>query len=362
MHQAGGQDQISVAGLGGQLAEAQRQPLVIIAKPDAYTVLSTDCRKILTNEGATAQAEWALDADLAVGTTFSFIVNDGDGLKVTAPAGETLRVGARQTAAGFIDALSIGAQLTLTKVTATEWWARPGWVGVWWLDGFRPAVGQRWPGQVIYLADDFNGGYLGSLVGWAWGSSGTGAGFTSGSWTGLGGARQGQAQMYTGTTATGRAYAYSSWHIPLGVGRFYERYDVYLPAIRTAAEDFFVQLGFGDQFGGAEHSNGFYFLGPSDASGLGANWLACTANGGARTRTDTGVAMAAATWTVLEMLVETTQARFAVNGGTPVTNTTNLYSGAIRAFPQIVGVATAGFSRYLQIDYWELVVDLATTK
>lgn len=82
---------------------------------------STESRKLLTNEGATAEAYNTLPA-AAAGVEFLFYCQDGDGIRVVAGAGDTIRIGATESAAaGFVRSSTIGSSLQLIAINATEW-------------------------------------------------------------------------------------------------------------------------------------------------------------------------------------------------------------------------------------------------
>jgi hypothetical protein len=90
---------------------------------------------VVTNEGDTAEHVVNLPTAVA-GTKFSFIVQDADGIKVVAAAGDTIRPiagTAASAAAGFIRCATQGAFITLVAINATEWVAI-GSAGVWTID------------------------------------------------------------------------------------------------------------------------------------------------------------------------------------------------------------------------------------
>jgi hypothetical protein len=87
-------------------------PNVITAAEDGRT---------FTNEGATALNYHTLPA-AAADLRLEFIVQDDDGIRVTAAAGDTIRLGDKVTiAAGYIESTEIGAAVSLVAVNATEW-------------------------------------------------------------------------------------------------------------------------------------------------------------------------------------------------------------------------------------------------
>lgn len=96
--------------------------------PNALT--ATESWKVLTNEGATAANYHTLPTAVA-GNVFTFIVQDADGLRVTADSADTIRVIDKVTAAaGYIESTTIGSTVTLVAINATEWFAT-SIKGVW---------------------------------------------------------------------------------------------------------------------------------------------------------------------------------------------------------------------------------------
>lgn len=89
-----------------------------------------DSGNTYTNEGASAQIVFTLPPAVA-NLVFAFIVNDDDGIRVTANTGDTIRLGATVSkAAGYIENAVIGSVIKLTAINATEWIAEY-WVGTW---------------------------------------------------------------------------------------------------------------------------------------------------------------------------------------------------------------------------------------
>ncbi len=91
---------------------------------------ATDSNKVYTNEGSTAQNYHTLPTAVA-GLMFTFIVQDADGIRVTANTGDTIRIGNQVSAsAGRIDSTTIGSAVILVAINATEWVAISS-VGTW---------------------------------------------------------------------------------------------------------------------------------------------------------------------------------------------------------------------------------------
>lgn len=85
-------------------------------------ILTADeSRKVLTNEGATEKNYETLPT-AAAGLLYIFVVQDSDGIRITAAAGDTIRVGSDVSAAGgHIESTTVGASVTLLAINATEW-------------------------------------------------------------------------------------------------------------------------------------------------------------------------------------------------------------------------------------------------
>ena len=88
----------------------------------APNVLTTaESRKVLTNEGSTAKNYHTLPT-AAAGLTYTFIVQDTDGMRIVAAASDTIRLaGTISIAAGYIDSTTVGSTVTLVAINATEW-------------------------------------------------------------------------------------------------------------------------------------------------------------------------------------------------------------------------------------------------
>src|SRR5690606_14024549 len=97
---------------------------------DGATLTDSDSGATYSNEGASAEANFALPA-AAKGLTFTFACQDSSGIKATAAAGDTIRIGGSvSAAAGTAASTAIGSTLTLTAINATEWIATAS-TGTW---------------------------------------------------------------------------------------------------------------------------------------------------------------------------------------------------------------------------------------
>lgn len=103
---------------------------VLEAKTGAYTLLLLDSGKSFTNEGTAVRVDFTLPG-AAAGLKYEFLVQDVDGIRVIAAAGDTIRnAAAVSAAAGRIDNAAIGSVVTLEAINATEWFVTSV-VGTW---------------------------------------------------------------------------------------------------------------------------------------------------------------------------------------------------------------------------------------
>lgn len=102
----------------------------VAAKTADYSVLATDSLAVFTNEGAVGKKNNTLPS-AAAGLEYTFVVQDSDGLTVTAATGDTITDSVTvSAAAGNIDSTDVGAVVTLLAINATEWVVRAQ-TGVW---------------------------------------------------------------------------------------------------------------------------------------------------------------------------------------------------------------------------------------
>lgn len=94
---------------------------VVVAKTTNYNVVVGDNNTFFTNQGTAGLVNFNLPT-AQVGLIYTFIVQNINGLKVTAAAGDTIRLGLNITsAAGNIQATDIGSKIVLLAINATEW-------------------------------------------------------------------------------------------------------------------------------------------------------------------------------------------------------------------------------------------------
>lgn len=103
----------------------------VTAGVGAPNVLTSDeARKVVTNEGAAAEAYNTLPT-AAAGIPFTAVVQSANGERWTAAAGDTIRMGDYVTAAAsYIRSLTPGAVAFLVSINATEWIVL-AYTGVW---------------------------------------------------------------------------------------------------------------------------------------------------------------------------------------------------------------------------------------
>lgn len=90
-----------------------------VGSPNILTV--QESQKVLTNEGTTAKNYHTLPAG-QTSWTYTFVVQDADGLRITANTGDTIRVIDKVTAAaGYIESTTIGSVVTLVAINSDEW-------------------------------------------------------------------------------------------------------------------------------------------------------------------------------------------------------------------------------------------------
>jgi hypothetical protein len=103
---------------------------IVVPKTASYTIVAGDSGKTFTNEGSTTKIDFTLPA-AAAGQVNTFIVQDPDGLRVVAAAGDSIRLGGAVSAlAGNLDSTSVGSSVTLQAINATEWMAT-AYGGLW---------------------------------------------------------------------------------------------------------------------------------------------------------------------------------------------------------------------------------------
>lgn len=98
-------------------------------------IVAGESRTLFTNEAAAAEAYFALPS-ASLNLEFGFYVQNTFGIRIVAPAGDTIRPGAvaASAAAGFIRCATAGALIWLTAINATEYVSSAGISGIWAVD------------------------------------------------------------------------------------------------------------------------------------------------------------------------------------------------------------------------------------
>ena len=93
----------------------------ITIKTSAYSVLAADSNDTFTTEGTSELIVFTLPTAVA-GYKYTFVVQDNDGLKIKAAAGDTIRLANLVTIAeGYITSNVVGSVVTILSINATEW-------------------------------------------------------------------------------------------------------------------------------------------------------------------------------------------------------------------------------------------------
>jgi hypothetical protein len=135
---------------------------------------------------------------------------------------------------------------------------------------------------------------------------------------------QGECQIDTGTTATGRRTQSSGLlQLITGISRLRIGLRIVTEVLSDGTETYTAYCGFIDNSGAGDHTDGMYFRYTHSVNG--GRWEAVTSTNSVRTATDTGVS-AAITYKVFEIEVDqaVTEVRFYIDGTLVATNTTNI--------------------------------------
>jgi hypothetical protein len=102
-------------------------PRLVEANTDTGTfprdIISTESWKIFTNEGATGENHYDL-LPASSGLTYTFIIQNANGIQVNADTGDTIRIaGSVSATGGLIAAATVGNTVTLVAINSTEWFA-----------------------------------------------------------------------------------------------------------------------------------------------------------------------------------------------------------------------------------------------
>lgn len=174
----------------------------------------------------------------------------------------------------------------------------------------------------------------------------------------------GQLNCTVGTTATGRASISTPVNaMALGGGEIQLTMVVKLSALIGGGQTYAAYFGLADNSGAGNAVDGVYFSHESSS----ANWLINTANNSTRTTQDSGIAIAADTWTKLQVVVNADgdEATFLIDGveagNSPII--ANLPGsgrdfGLVLKIEKTVGVTARTFT----VDYVQMVQNLTTAR
>lgn len=109
---------------------------------------------VWTNEGTTVKSYFTLPTAIA-GNRGTFVVQDTDGLRITANTGDDIRIGATtSTTAGYCESTTVGDSVTLVAINATNWFA-VSLIGSGWTCAILfPAFGVRRRLRELIAAND----------------------------------------------------------------------------------------------------------------------------------------------------------------------------------------------------------------
>ena len=117
----------------GTAGATKYQVTVVDQGNTPYSVSVSEGRNtVFTNESTTAESNLTLPTLVANnGLSYTFFCQDDTGIKITAQAGETIRLGASVTVSGgYVSSTTIGSSLTLIGLSQSVWYAS-SMVGAW---------------------------------------------------------------------------------------------------------------------------------------------------------------------------------------------------------------------------------------
>jgi hypothetical protein len=163
--------------------------------------------------------------------------------------------------------------------------------------------------------DFFNSSVTSGQIGrHGWGSavSGAGAGITSLSAPDAG-VNTGVKRLSTGTTTTGFCGLFLGSNMIVGTPVLTAEWKVRLPALSTAAQEYFCQIGLHDCLSaGFTALHGMMFM--YERVGSGTDWEIAILDNGTYTQTGSGITVVANTWTKLKITCDGANVRFYVDG------------------------------------------------
>lgn len=219
--------------------------------------------------------------------------------------------------------------------------------------------------DVNYFENDdfvFSGGVS---EGWTSASSGAGAGIGADAYGRDATERAvGSINVQSGTTATGYAIVYKGVSsMTAGNGQFLRlRQRVALETLGSAGERYTAYVGFGDNIGAGDMTDGCYFRYNDNVNS--GKWECVTAAAGVRTATDSTVA-AVGTFCIFEVRINAagTSVEYYINDVLVATNTTNIptganYFGLVFKIEKSVGTT----SRSLHMDWYDFLISLTSAR
>lgn len=208
----------------------------------------------------------------------------------------------------------------------------------------RYTIPSNYPNTKVWSNFEDFVGYANSNFGiWAVINSGTGATCVT-SPSNMDNTRIGMAITTTGTTNSGYAGIRTNIQaFEFGAGVYTFETQIKLSALSNSTETYTVYVGFGDTNTG-DQNDGVYFK-YSDVGGETPtpNWYKCSAVGGSRTATSTGVA-ATTDWVKLKIVInaDATSAEYFIDGVSVGVVTTNLPGTAAQTGALIEIIKSAG--------------------
>jgi hypothetical protein len=162
--------------------------------------------------------------------------------------------------------------------------------------------------------------------------------------------------LSTGTNVAGRATSHKGiTSIEFGVGTYRKEMLVRVPILSNGTQRFVLRLGFGDNTGAGDNTDGVYFEYTDTAS---PNWMIRTARATVRTTQTSSIAVATNTWQKLGIIVQgTASASFYVNdvqAGTTITTNIPSGSAAVCGILNKIEKSVGTTARLAHIDYSKL--------
>ena len=203
--------------------------------------------------------------------------------------------------------------------------------------------GNRWfpaqsvdPMNGLFIEEDWaNGNIAGNT---AWGITGS-AGADAGNWGSINQNAAGQVYIQQSNPAPGYSTLYYINSFTLGASSLFFDARVYVQDLSTGAQEFTVEVGFGNEVNGTAFSDGIYFM--YDRATDGAFWSCKTAYNGFTTKTVTTVPLVASTYQTLSVAYYNDSVKFYINNVLVATHTTLITIGVLIS-PKLRIIKTVG--------------------